>query len=167
MAIARLNDDLKYICFMQIPENGVNSYTDSSENMVKFFETLADKDAIDIIIYLGSGIRNRMQSLEVISGKLGIPLSKVSIIMDKLDRLGLVWRVSAEIADASPIVCGYVNSVPLVFILTLAKSLIRYVTFHDLYIDTWEKGPFAMPDIANTSPIPEFTVPDAQSEKND
>lgn len=155
VGLSRLNDDLKYFCFMQIPENGVNSYTEATDDMVRLFETLADKDAITIIHYLGSGIKNRMQSLEMISSRVGIPLEKVKRIMDRLDRFGVVWRVSAEISDNPPIIYGYVNSMPLTFLLTMAKSLTRYIRFHDLNIDTWEQGPFRMPDVANTTPIPQ------------
>lgn len=155
VGLARLNDNLKYCCFMQIPEDGVNSYTETTDDMVRLFELLADKDAITIIHYLGSGMKNRMQSLEIIASRVGISLDKVKKIMDSLDRFGVVWRVSAEISDNPPIIYGYVNSMPLTFILTMAKSLTRYIKFHDLYIDTWEQGPFRMPDVANTTPVPQ------------
>ena len=36
-SIARLNDDLKYCCFVKIPENGVDSYTEANENMIYLF----------------------------------------------------------------------------------------------------------------------------------
>lgn len=164
VGLSRLNDDLKYFCFMQVPENGVNSYTEATDDMVRLFETLADKDAITIIHYLGSGIKNRMQSLEMISSRVGIPLGKVKRIMDRLDRFGVVWRISAEISDNPPIIYGYVNSMPLTFLLTLAKSLTRYIRFHDLNIDTWEQGPFRMPDVANTTPIPQVGFWETESD---
>ena len=142
LAAARLNDDLKYFCFMQIPEDGIDSYVTISDKVSDFFEMLSDKDAIRIVRYLGSGFKNRMQSLEVIAERTNISLDKVTCIMDKLDRFGLAWRVSAEISNAEPTVYGYVNSVPLTFSLALTNSLTRYLRFHDLYIDTWERGPF-------------------------
>ena len=163
-SIARLNEDLKYFCFLKVPEHGVNSYTEATDEMVRLFETLADKDAITIIHYLGSGMKNRMQSLEMISSRVGIPLDKVRKVMDRLDRFGIVWRVSAEISDHPPIIYGYVNSMPLTFILTLAKSLTRYIKFHDLYIDTWEQGPFRMPDVANTTPVPQVGFWETESD---
>lgn len=163
-AIARLNEDLKYFCFLKVPEHGVNSYTEATDEMVRLFETLADKDAITIIHYLGSGMKNRMQSLEMISSRVGIPLNKVRRVMDRLDRFGVVWRVSAEISDDPPIIYGYVNSMPLTFILTMAKSLTRYIKFHDLYIDIWEQGPFRMPDVANTTPIPQVGFWETESD---
>jgi len=161
-AIARLNDDLKYFCFLKIPENGVNAYIEDTDTMVRLFETLADKDALRIIHYLGSGMRNRMQSLGMISSRVGMPVEKVRQVMDRLDRFGLVWRVSVEISDDPSIVYGYVNSMPLLFILTMAKSLTRYIRFHDLYIDTWKQGPFRMPDVANTDPVPQISFWDAE-----
>ncbi len=141
-AIARLNEDLKYFCFVKIPENGINSYTEATDQMVRLFETLADKDAITILNYLGSGHRNRMQSLEYISKQVKISLNKVTRVMDKLDSLGLVWKVSAEISDTPSDVYGFVNSTPLAALLVLAKSLTRYIRFRDLYVDTWERAPF-------------------------
>lgn len=156
MALARLNDNLRYFCFMEVPEDGVNTYTDASDEVVRLFQTLADAETIRIIHYLGAGIKNRMQSLGMIAKRLELPMEKVSRVMDRLDRLGLVWRVSAEITDEPSIIYGYVNSTPLTFILTLARSLTGYLRFHDLYIDQWEQGPFRMPNVANSSPIPQI-----------
>lgn len=158
IAIARLNDDLKYFCFMKVPENGVNSYVDASERMVNLFQTLADEDAINIICYLGSGVRNRMQSLETISERLNISLKKVKYVMDRLDRFGIVWRISVEFDNRQSIVYGYVNSMPVTLLLTVAKSLTRYIRFHDLYVDTWEHGPFRMPNVANDTPVPQASL---------
>ncbi len=156
--IARLNDDLKYFCFMKIPEEGVNSYVDASERMVDLFETLADADTINIICYLGSGVKNRMQSLGTISKRIGIPIDKAQYVMDRLDRFGIVWRVSVEVDDKESIVYGYGNSLPLTFLLTLAKSLTRYVKFHDVLVDIWEKGPFRMKQIANDTPVEQVSL---------
>ncbi|MDE5620243.1 MAG: helix-turn-helix transcriptional regulator [Ruminococcus sp.] len=158
IAIARLNDDLKYFCFMKVPENGLNCYVDASERVVGLFQTLADEDAIKIICYLGSGVRNRMQSLETISVRMNIPLKKVEYIMDRLDRFGIVWRVSVEVDNKQSIVYGYVNSMPVTLLLTIAKSLTRYIQFHDLYVDTWEHGPFRMPNVANDTPVPQASL---------
>ena len=164
MAMARLNDNMRYFCFMEVPEDGVNSYTDASDAVVRLFETLADKEAIRIVHYLGSGIKNRMQSLGMIAKRLDLPMEKVSRVMDRLDRLGLVWRVSAEITDQPSIIYGYVNSTPLTFLLVLARSLTRYLRFHDLYIDQWEQGPFRMPDVANSDPIPQVGFWETEAE---
>ena len=119
-----------------------------------FFQgDLADKETLKIIYYLGSGARNRMQSKEYISKQLQIPFDNVSRIMDKLDRMGLVWRVSAEISDNPPIVYGYVYSVPLTMILTLARSLTNYLQHHELYLDLWNTGAFHFPNNKLGEPV--------------
>jgi transcriptional regulator with XRE-family HTH domain len=157
LAIARLNKDLQYFCFLAIPENGVNSYADSSPNMVRLFRMLADEEALRIIYYMGSGVRNRMHSKEIISQRLNIPIDHVSKIMDRLDRFGLVWRVSAEISDDPPILYGYTYSSPLTMILTLAKSLTNYIQFCEPFIDKWNTGAFRMPDKKTETPIPQVS----------
>ncbi len=153
--IARLNDDLKYFCFLKIPENGVDSYTQATDGMVRLFQTLADKDAITIIHYLGSGYRNRMQSLEYISRQIGLPEKRVKKVMDNLDRLGFVWRVSAEITDTPSIIYGYAHNSPLTCLLVLAKSITNYIKFHDLYVDTYTHGPFRSESAEASEPVPQ------------
>lgn len=146
MSIARLNEDLQYFCFLSIPEKGVNSYVDSSLNMVRLFEMLADKDTLDIIFYLGSGIRNRMHSVKVVAKRLDIPEKKVQHIIDELDRFGLVWRVSAEITDEPMILYGFTHSTPLTILLSLAKSLTNYIQYCEPFIDRLGKGAYRMSD---------------------
>lgn len=147
VAVSRLNSDLRYCCFLQIPENGVDSYfgdteTFSDKNMIRLFKTLADENAIKIITYLGSGARNKMFSVTRISQKLDIPESSVQHIIDRLDRFGLVWRMSADISDKPTILYGYTHSVPLIFILVLAKSITNYLQFKNPNIELWTHGAF-------------------------
>lgn len=157
-AIARLNDDMKYFCFLKIPENGIDSYTEVSDIMVQVFQTLASSDAITIVHYLGSCYRNKMQSLEFISKQVNIPINRVEKIMDNLDRLGIVWRVSADIAETPTIIYGYCNSTPLTCILVLAKTISRYLRFHDIYIDKFERGPFRCLSAEKSSPVPNVSL---------
>lgn len=156
-SIARLNDDLKYCCFLKIPENGVNSYTEANENMIYLFQTLANRDAIEIIHYLGSCYRNRMQSLEFISRQVNIPVNRVKKIMDNLDRLGIVWRVSADISDTPTIIYGYGHNTPLTCLLVIAKSISGYIRFHDLSIDQYSRGPFRYNAPKELTPVPEVS----------
>lgn len=149
-AVARLNEDLKYFCFVKIPEDGINSYTYATDNMVKLFHTLADRDAITLVNYLGSGCRNRMQSTEHISKQSGISVKKVSEVIKKLGELGIVWKISAEISDEPSDVYGFVNNPALVGLLVLAKSVSEYLRFHDIYVDTWEQAPFRFKENNNT-----------------
>lgn len=158
LALARLNENLQYFCFLSIPSEGVNSYTDVSTYMLKLFATLADEDALRIIYYLGSGLRNMLYSKETISQKLGIPLEKVSAVIDKLDRFGLVWRMSAEISDPPVILYGYTHSTPLVMILALAKSLTNFIKFCEPLIDRYETGAFRRPDDSAIEPIPQVSL---------
>ncbi len=164
-AIARLNDDMKYICFFKIPENGVNSYTEPTDNMVRLFDVLADKDAIDIVHYLGSGYRNRMQSLEFIAKQTNKPIQTVKKVMDGLDRLGLVWRVAAEISDEPSIIYGYTNNTALTGLLILARSIAGYLQHHDIYVDTWGRAPFRTKPMENSRPVPQAPTWDEDSSK--
>lgn len=160
IALARLNDDLRYFCFLSIPPRGLSGYikADQNENMVRLFRMLADEEMLQIIYYLGSGVRNRMHSKEVISERLGIPIEHVSRAMDRLDRFGLVWRVSAEITNNPMILYGYTYSMPLTMILTLAKSLTNYITFREPFIDQWTQGAFHMAGSHSGEPIPQVSV---------
>lgn len=155
MALSRLNDDLKYSCFMKIPENGLFPYIESMERMVNLFETLADEDALRLLCYFGSGCRNLMLSIEFLSKNLNISYEKTKYIIDRLDRLGLVWRASVHRADEASIVYAYGNNPALTFILILAKSLTEYIRFCDCNIDSWEQGPFHMPESNISSPVPQ------------
>ncbi len=158
LSIARLNDDLKYFCFLKIPENGVNNYTEVTDNMIHLFETLANKDAITVIHYLGSGYRNRMQSLEFIAKQVHLPVPRVHKVMDNLDRLGLVWRVSANITDSPSIIYGYSYNSVLTCLLVLAKSITNYIKFHDLYVDIYTHGPFYHKNAEASGPVPQASL---------
>ncbi len=157
-AIGRLNEDLKYACFLKIPEQGVNSYTQVTENMVYLFQTLANPDAITIIHYLGSGYRNRMQSLEFIAKQVDLPLARVRKVMDNLDRLGIVWRVSADISDTPSIIYGYGYNTALTCLLVLAKSITNYIRFHDLCIEPFTRGPFRTASAEASGPVPQAAL---------
>ncbi|WP_295070769.1 helix-turn-helix domain-containing protein [Ruminococcus sp.] len=142
LALSRLNTDLRYFCFLEIPEKGVNSYFGDTTNMVRLFNTLADDDAISIISYLGASVRNKMFSVAMISEKLDIPSEKVQHIIDRLDRFGLVWRVSADLNDQPVILYGYTHHTSLTLILVLAKTITNYLKYMDPNVDLWERGAF-------------------------
>lgn len=157
LALSRLNNDLKYFCFLDIPENGVNSYFGDTKNMIRLFNTLADENAIKVINYLGSGVRNKMFSVSQIAQKLDIPENNVQNVVDRLDRFGLVWRVSADISDEPTILYGYTHSVPLVFILVLAKSITNYLQFTNPDIELWGHGAFKQNDGKNDEIVPQVS----------
>lgn len=142
LAVSRLSSDLRYFCFLEIPENGVNSYFGDTTNMVRLFNTLADDDAIKIISYLGASVRNKMFSAEMISEKLDIPLEKVQHVIDRLDRFGLVWRMSADISGSPVILYGYTHQILLALILVMAKSITNYLQYMDPNVEEWTQGAF-------------------------
>ncbi len=142
LALSRISEDLRYFCFLEIPENGVNSYFGDTTNMIRLFNTLADDDAISIISYLGASVRNKMFSVAMISEKLEIPTEKVQHIIDRLDRFGLVWRVSADINDLPVILYGYTHQIPLTLILVLAKTITNYLKYMDPNVEEWTQGAF-------------------------
>lgn len=155
LAVARINPDLRYFCFLEIPENGVNSYFGDTTNMIRLFNTLADADAISIISYLGASVRNKMFSVEMISEKLEIDLERVQHIIDRLDRFGLVWRVSADIADKSVILYGYTHQIPLTLILVLAKSITNFLQYMDPNVELWMRGEFRREDGVQDEVVPQ------------
>lgn len=158
MSLARLNEDLKYFCFVKISEDGLYPYVKDTELMVTIFETLADPDSIKLIYYLGSGRRNRLQSIEYLARNTGIPQKKLKYIVDRLDRLGIMWRVAVDDSEESSIVYGYNNSTALTFMLILAQSLSRFIRYIDCNIDNWQHGPFRMPNTSNNKPVPEVSL---------
>lgn len=158
MSLARLNEDLKYFCFVKISEDGLYPYVKDTELMVTIFETLADPDSIKLIYYLGSGRRNRLQSIEYLARNTDIPQKKLKYIVDRLDRLGIMWRVAVDDSEEPSIVYGYNNSTALTFMLILAQSLSRFIRYVDCNIDNWQHGPFRMPNTSNNKPVPEVSL---------
>ena len=154
IAIARLNKDLRYFFFLEIPENGVNPYFGDTTNVVRLFNTLADENAINIISYLGASARNKMFSAETISEKLDIPLEKVQYIIDRLDRFGLVWRVGAVIGDESVILYGYSHHQMITFMLLLAKAITNYIKYIEPNTDIWHQGAFRYSDGSDDTEVP-------------
>ena len=97
-------------------------------------------------------------SLEFISKQVNIPVKRVKKIMDNLDRLGIVWRVSADISDTPTIIYGYGHNTPLTCLLVIAKSISRYIRFHDLFIDQYSRGPFRYSSLKEQTPVPEVSL---------
>lgn len=157
ISLARLNSDLRYFFYMEKPEEGVNHYFTDSKNMARLLNTLADEEAIRIISYLGSGVRNKIYSVAVISQKLGIVQEKVQYVIDRLDRLGIVWRIAADIDDEPVILYGYTHSQPVAMILVLAQSLCGYMEFWDTVQEDFSVGMFSDETVHNPEPIPEVS----------
>lgn len=142
ITLARLNSDLRYFMFLENPENGVNGYFTNTKNMARLLRTLADEDSIRIISYLGSGRRNKMHSVSVISHRLDLPEEKVQYVIDRLDRLGLVWRVCVDLEEGETIMYGYTHNQALTMILVLAESICNYFQSWDPSYDVFSYGVF-------------------------
>jgi len=142
ITLARLNSDLRYFMFLENPENGVNGYFTNTKNMARLLRTLADEDSIRIISYLGSGRRNKMHSVSVISHRLDLPEEKVQYVIDRLDRLGLVWRVCVDLEEGETIMYGYTHNQALTMILVLAESICNYFQSWDPSYDVYSYGVF-------------------------
>lgn len=156
-AMARLNPDLRYFFFMEKPEGGVNQYFTDPRNMARLMRTLGDEDAIRIISYLGSGVRNKMHSVSVIAKRLSIPADKVQFIIDRLDRFGLVWRVCVDAEEGESVMYGYTHSHPVTFILALAQSLSNYLQYWDPNWEDYSCGMFYDETGHNKNSIPQVS----------
>ena len=142
LAIARLNPDMQYLCFMRIPEDGINSYFSIEPRLLELFSLLSDENAMRVISYAETLSRNNILTKECISKELSMSYETVSEIVDRCEKLGIMWQLTANTGGETFPIFGYVHNVPLVGILTLAKSLVNYVSFPDPDIDTWKRAPF-------------------------
>lgn len=160
IAIARLNRDLRYFCYLEIPQEGINGYFDDTLSMRRLFRTLADEYAFSVIQYIGSEVRNKMFTVSVIAQKQNIPEERVQWVIDRLDRLGLVWRVSADVGDGATVLYAYTHETPFTILLVLAKSITNYIRFCDPNIETWKLGAFRDPEKADDT-VPQIAWWDA------
>ena len=71
-----------------------------------------------------------------------MPLEDVSDIVDRFDRFGIMWKIVANTGENSFPIYGYVHNVPLLGILTLAESLVNFLSYCEPDIDIWNKAPF-------------------------
>ncbi len=142
LAVARLNQDMQYFCFMRIPEKGINSYFKVSQRIIELFGFLADENALKIICLAETLERNIFITKEHIAKALDMPLDVVSDIVDRFDRFGIMWKITANTGDSTFPMYGYVHNVPLLGIFTLAESLVNFLSYREPDIDTWSKAPF-------------------------
>ncbi|MBR1592341.1 MAG: helix-turn-helix transcriptional regulator [Ruminococcus sp.] len=142
LAVSRLNPDMQYLCFMRIPETGINSYFKQQPRITELFGFLADENALRIISYAETLPRNFMLTKKCISKELSMPFETVSDIVDRFERFGIMWQLTADTGEGRIPIYGYVHNIPLVGILTLAESLVNFLSFRDPDIDIWTKAPF-------------------------
>jgi hypothetical protein len=127
---------------MRIPEDGINSYFSIEPRLLELFSLLSDENAMRVISYAETLSRNNILTKECISKELSMSYETVSEIVDRCEKLGIMWQLTANTGGETFPIFGYVHNVPLVGILTLAKSLVNYVSFPDPDIDTWKRAPF-------------------------
>ena len=142
LSVARLNPDMQYCCFMRIPENGINSYFSIQPRIMELFSFLADEKALRIISLAEALGRDNIITKEYIAKELNMPLEDVSDIVDRFDRFGIMWKIVANTGENSFPIYGYVHNVPLLGILTLAESLVNFLSYCEPDIDIWNKAPF-------------------------
>ena len=58
LAVSRLNPDMQYICFMRVPEDGINSYFKIQPRIMELFSILSDENALRIINFAETVERN-------------------------------------------------------------------------------------------------------------
>lgn len=154
IVLMRLNPDLRYACFLDVPPNGIGPYLEDTISMRRLFRTLADENALRMIAHLSSGARNQMFSVEGIAQNLEIPTGEVQQILDRLERFGLVWRMNAEFADGLRIVYGNTHKSPLILLLILAKTITNYLRNINPDTDIWQRGVFRTDDSGEIAPLP-------------
>ena len=154
LLLMRLNPDLRYACYLNVPEEGIGDYLGDTLTMRRLFRTLSDENALRIIAHLGSGVRNKMFSVEGIAQTLDIPAETVQQILDRLERFALIWRMRADFAGDQRIVYGYTHKIPLTMMLILAKTITNYLRNVNPNMDLWQRGVFRDPDAEDIEPLP-------------
>ncbi len=146
LAVARLNPDLQYFSFLRIPETGINSYISINDRILELFGMLSDENALKIICYAEALDRNCILTKECIAKDLDMSPDLVSEIVDRFDRFGIMWQLTANTENGTFPLYGYVHNIPLVQILTLAESMSHFIARREPDVDIWTKAPFRHPD---------------------
>lgn len=142
LALARLNGDMRYFCFLKIPENGLNSYTKITDRLLHLFRLLSRREALEILYFFGATEHNHLWSKKQIAKHLGLSEALTGDVLDELDHTGAIWTLKVD-TGTDP-VYGYTHSVPLEAILVLATSFLGYLQYCDPNIDQWDSGAFKL-----------------------
>jgi len=163
-ALERLNTDFRYFFYMEKPEKGIADYLRDEKGTVRLLSTLADEEALRIVKYMACSCRNTLFVPEKLAEKLGIAVENVQKIINRLDRFGFVWRMSADLGgDAPTIVYGYTHNPALAALLVLAESLCRYIGYCDPKVDLFTYGTMQDRTSGNPERIPEVSAWDTDS----
>ena len=142
LALARLNQNMQYLCFMRIPENGIDGYFRIDERIIRLFSLLSDENCLRAIRYCETLGRNCIITTDFLASELSLPSETVSDIVTKFCQFGLMWELTANTGGTPFPIYGYVHHVALTGILTLAESVVNYLSFCEPNIDIWQKPPF-------------------------
>lgn len=141
-ALARLNKDMRYFCFVQIPEGGIDSYAVINDRLLQFFRLLSRREALQIIYFFAGVERNHLWSAEKIAECLHLSMDVTKEVLDELDKMGAIWEVKVDAKGDTGSVYGYTYSLPLTTILVLATSFINFIQYRDPLIEIWDRGAF-------------------------
>lgn len=141
-ALARLNPDMRYFCFVQIPHDGINAYAKINDRLLSFFEMLSHRETLQIIYFFAAVERNHLWSPASIAEKLQLPPDKTERTLEKLDQFGVIWKLRVDEGGKKSSVYGYTYSTPLTAILVLATSFINYLKYTEPLIDQWTHASF-------------------------
>lgn len=159
IAMQRLNADLRYFLYLEKPEQGIADYLRDDAGTVRLFATLSDEAALRIVKYMAGSCRNKLFLPEKLAERLGIAPQKVQQIINRLDRLGLVWRMAADLGDDKPVIMyGFTHNPALAGILVLAESICRYLQNADPHIDTFTYGTLQDRTTGNPDSVPQVST---------
>ncbi len=139
-AVARLNKDMQYFCFLRIPEEGLDSYAQITDRLLEFFRLLGRRETLEILYFFASSERNHLWSPGEIIESTGMEENTARDVLDRLDKMGAIWTL--KIDRGTDPVYGYTHSLPLESILVLATSFINYLSNTDPNIELWNRGAF-------------------------
>ncbi len=136
-ALARLNPDMRYFCFVKIPEHGINAYAGINDRLLQLFRMLSRRETLQIIYFFAAVERNHLWSAASIAEKLHFPLQMTEQILEELDESGVIWKLIVDEGGKTGSVYGYTYSTPLTTILVLATSFVNYLQYRDPHIEKW------------------------------
>lgn len=142
LARMRLNEDLQYFWALRIPEEGVNSYIKVDPFMLELFQLLSQEDYLRVIYFLASSKRNFMLTKKKLVKILKINERRISDIIDKLDSIGMVWKVDIETDDKQEEVYGYTHNSAFVMLMASARAYIEYGEYRQPGYENWTHGAF-------------------------
>ncbi len=140
LALARLNEDMQYFCFLRIPPDGLNSYAQITDRLLQFFRLLSRREALQILYFFAATEHNHLWSTKQIAKHLEFSERMTEEVLVELDRLGAIWELKVDSGGES--VYGYTHSIPLEAILVLGTSFINYLQYVDPNVEYWNKGAF-------------------------